>query len=483
MRRSAAALKERWSYASGSTYQRIIFRRTLFAGVPTPPRTPGRRRSGRSAETGQRRSASSRAARRVSASPAPPGSAPQRRTSSRSASNNAATSTSSPATERAAGPLSLVSSGTHAFYPASPADPRPGVYDRPVRVALSLLTLVPGVSGGSETYARGLARGLASRAQVDVTAIVPPIAPDAGEGLSTEVATEWGQASSSAARAWAVGRASARAGRFRRRFEGVDVVHYPLTVPVPRVEARRVVTLHDVQHLDLPRLFSPATRAYRRVTYDGAARAADLVIVPSDFVRERAIARLGLDPQRVRAIPLGVDHERFAPGSAPRDAFLLYPARPWPHKNHERLLEAFSLLRAGRPDLRLVLCGVGSERFAGRPGVDALGAVPGPRLVDLLQRAACLVFPSLYEGFGSPPLEAMACGTPVAASTRGSIPEVCDGAAVLFDPEDPAAIAAGVEEALARTDELREAGRARAAEFTWERTAEAHEGAYRAVAA
>ena len=147
------------------------------------------------------------------------------------------------------------------------------------------------------------------------------------------------------------------------------------------------------------------------------------------------------------------------------------------------MLEAFSLLRAGRPDLRLVLCGVGSERFAGRPGVDALGAVPGPRLVDLLQRAACLVFPSLYEGFGSPPLEAMACGTPVAASTRGSIPEVCDGAAVLFDPEDPAAIAAGVEEALARTDELREAGRARAAEFTWERTAEAHEGAYRAVAA
>ncbi len=361
--------------------------------------------------------------------------------------------------------------------------PGPGVYDRRVRVALSMLTLVPGVSGGSETYARGLARALADRRRIDVRAVVPPGAPDAGEGLPTEVATEWGDGTSAAGRALAVGRAALRPGRLRHRFRDLDVVHYPFTVPVPRVEARSVVTLHDVQHLDLPQLFSPATRAYRRVTYDGAARAADLVVVPSAFVRERVVAQLGIDADRVRAIPLGVDHSRFAPARAAREPYLLYPARPWPHKNHERLLDALSSIRARRPDLRLVLCGVGSERFAGRVGVDALGAVSGVRLVDLVQRAACLVFPSLYEGFGSPPLEAMACGTPVAASTAGSIPEVCGDAAVLFDPEDPSAIAAGVEEALARGDELGRRGVARAAAFTWERTAAAHEDAYRAVAA
>jgi glycosyltransferase involved in cell wall biosynthesis len=352
-----------------------------------------------------------------------------------------------------------------------------------VRVALSMLTLVPGVSGGSETYARGLARALAVRRRVDVVAFVPPLAPDAGESLATEVVEEWGDASSQAGRLWAVARASALPARLRRRYDGIDVVHYPLTVPVPRLEAPTVVTLHDVQHLDLPALFSRTTRAYRRLTYDRAARRAELVVVPSEFVRTRALERLGLDPDRVRAIPLGVDHARFTPSGEPRAPFLLYPARPWPHKNHALLLAAYALLREQRRELRLVLTGVGSERFAGPAGVEALGGVSAPVLVDLYRRAACVVFPSRYEGFGSPPLEAMACGTPVAAARAGSIPEVCGDAAVLFDPDDAAAIAAGVEDALARADELRAAGLERAARFTWERAAAAHEDAYTAVAA
>ncbi len=346
-----------------------------------------------------------------------------------------------------------------------------------------MLTLVPGVSGGSETYARGLARALAARGLVDVTAYVPPVAPDAGEGLPTEVVDEWGAAASSAGRLWSVARATILPRALRRRFAGVEVVHYPLTVPVPRVDARSIVTLHDVQHLDLPDLFTRATRAYRRVTYDRAALAADLVVVPSDFVRERALDRLGLDPARVRSIPLGVDHERFTPGDAPREPFLLYPARPWPHKNHQRLLEAHALLRRRRPDLRLVLTGVGSERLAGPPGVEGRGSVSPDELVGLYRRCACLVFPSRYEGFGSPPLEAMACGAPVAAARAGSIPEVCGDAAALFDPDDTSAIVAGVEQALERAEALREAGLARAAGYTWARAAEAHEDAYRAVAA
>jgi glycosyltransferase involved in cell wall biosynthesis len=102
-------------------------------------------------------------------------------------------------------------------------------------------------------------------------------------------------------------------------------------------------------------------------------------------------------------------------------------------------------------------------------------------LVSLYRRASALVFPSLYEGFGLPPVEAMACGCPVAASNAGSLPEVVGDAAVLFDPHDPEAIAAGIEEALGRSDELRPLGLERAAGFTWDATARAHDRVYAAA--
>jgi glycosyltransferase involved in cell wall biosynthesis len=352
-----------------------------------------------------------------------------------------------------------------------------------MRVGLAMLTLVPGVSGGSETYARALAAALARRATIDVTAFVPPIAPDAGDGLATEVVAEYRTGQGAARRALALARASALPSGLRRRFAGLAAVHYPLTVRVPRLDAPTALTLHDLQHLDLPELFGVGTRVFRRRFYDRAAREADAVVCPSAFVRERALELLALDPARVHAIHLGVDHERFHPADEPREHFLLYPARPWPHKNHAGLLEAFALLRREEPELRLVLTGSGTERLAGQPGVVARGAVASDELVSLYRRAACLVFPSRYEGFGQPPLEAMACGTPVAAARAGSIPEVCGDAAVLFDPDDPASIAAGVSEALARAPELADRGPRRAAGFTWDATAAAHEDVYRALAA
>ena len=152
-----------------------------------------------------------------------------------------------------------------------------------------------------------------------------------------------------------------------------------------------------------------------------------------------------------------------------REPFLLYPARPWPHKNHARLLEAFEAVRAAHPELRLVLTGQGTDTGRLPPGVEARGSVSRDELVSLYRRAAALVFPSLYEGFGLPPLEAMACGCPVAASAVGSLPEVCGDAAVLFDPYEAAAVATGIEEVLARSSELSAAGPARAASFTLER--------------
>ena len=115
--------------------------------------------------------------------------------------------------------------------------------------------------------------------------------------------------------------------------------------------------------------------------------------------------------------------------------------------------------------------------------MESLGLVSREELAGLYRRAACLVFPSLHEGFGLPVLEAMASGCPVAASSVGALPEVCGDAAILFDPEDVHAMENAVREALSRADELSEAGLARAARFTWEESARRHEDVYRSVAA
>jgi len=333
-----------------------------------------------------------------------------------------------------------------------------------MRVGLSLLTLVPGISGGSETYARELCRALARVGSHRYEVLVPTLAPEAGGGLETVVATGYPASTTIPGRLRAMAGASMRPGALADRLTGADVVHYPLTVPVPPVDRPTILTLLDVQHLDLPALFPRGERLFRRLAYDRAAAKADQVIVISEWTRGRVVERLGLDPGRVHAIHLAVDHERFSPDpTVERERFLLYPARPWPHKNHELLFDAFARLRDARPELRLVLTGVGTPPSASTPGG---------------RRAAAVVFPSLYEGFGLPPLEALACGCPVASSDAGSLPEVLGDAAVLFDPEDPSAIAAGVAEALDRAAELSALGPPRAAAFTWEATARAHDEVY-----
>ena len=351
-----------------------------------------------------------------------------------------------------------------------------------MRVGLSLLTLVPGEVGGAETSARGLCRGLAEVGTLDYRAFTPPAAPGAGEGVSEVAVPEYRLACSVPERALAMMLAAVSPGRLRRRFVELDAVHYPLTIALPPLDIPTAVTVHDLQHLDHPELFSRAERIFRRRTHEGSARKADAVIVPSQFVRRRAIELLGLPPERVHAIPWGVDHARFRPGEEEREQFLLYPARPWPHKNHARLFEAFALLREERSELRLVLTGSGHE---GRPtprGVEVRGLVSGEELTSLYRRAACLVFPSLYEGFGHPPLEAMACGCPVAASSIPAVAEACGDAAALFDPDDPEDIAAVVSGVLDAPGRFAAAGPDRARGFTWAETARRHEAVYRSIA-
>jgi glycosyltransferase involved in cell wall biosynthesis len=353
-----------------------------------------------------------------------------------------------------------------------------------VRVGISLLTLAPSDLGGSETYARQLVRALASVGTHEYKVFVPAHAKDAAGGLpALEVREPPTVARRGPSRVPAIALSALRSRDVRTGMERLDVVHYALTVPLPRTKLPTVVTLHDVQHRDLPEFFGRARRSFRRVAYDRAARTASAVIVTSEFVRRRAVELLELDASRIHVVPHGVDHSLFHQGEEEREPFLLYPARPWPHKNHARLLEAFAALRGTRPQLRLVLTGGGLERLGPLPdGVTQLGSVSAERIVSLYRRAACLVFPSLYEGFGLPPLEAMACGCPVAAAAAGAIPEVCGDAAVLFDPTEPDSIAAGVLEADARADELRQRGLERAASFTWERTAKGHEDVYAQVA-
>jgi glycosyltransferase involved in cell wall biosynthesis len=351
-----------------------------------------------------------------------------------------------------------------------------GDYDRAM-IGISLLTLVPGELGGSETYVRELLRGLGRVGLHEYKVLLPPAAPTASEGLPAETATEYRLAQTILQRLVAMGAAAARPGPLRERLDEARVVHYPLTIRIPSVEKPSVVTLHDVQHLDLPGMFPRSERRFRSVAWHRSARGAQRVIVMSEFVRGRAVEKLGLDPKRLRVIPLGLDHDELQPGTGEREPFLLYPARRWPHKNHERLFEAFAVLRRERPEVRLVLTGGGD--FSDVPeGVEARGHIPRSEVVSLMQRASALVFPSLYEGFGLPPLEAMACGCPVASSNAASLPEVVGDAARLFDPHDPSAIADAMCDVLADPQPWIERGLAHAARFSWDETARATDAVY-----
>lgn len=349
-----------------------------------------------------------------------------------------------------------------------------------------MLTVVPGGMGGTETYARALSRELIAMPDVDLRAVLPRDAAGLSGGAPELVVKAVHGGRSPAGRLLTLARAAAAGPRVREWTADAQVVHAPFStvVPGPARHQALVQTLHDVQHLDLPELFSRGDKLYRRFTYERDARRSDVVITVSEFAKQRIVHHLGIDAERVRVAHLGVDTARFTPSTSPREDFLYYPARGWAHKNHRTLVRAVALLREQHPGLRLVLTGGALDHLDDLPDwVEVRGLVSDAEVVDLYRRARALVFPSRYEGFGLPPLEAMACGTPVAASSAGSLPEVCGDSAVLFDPDDPQAVAAGVTEALDRAEELSRLGIARARTFTWRACAEAHVDAYRAAIA
>jgi glycosyltransferase involved in cell wall biosynthesis len=267
---------------------------------------------------------------------------------------------------------------------------------------------------------------------------------------------------------------------------------------------RSVVTLHDLAFLLYPGTHTASSRAYYAATGESVRRA-ERVIAVSQRTASDAVRLLGVDPARIRVV-----HEAAAPGFAPRPrdglaalaqrlGFDADPGRPYvlfvgtlePRKNVPLLFEAFALLRR-EVDAQLLLVGARGwldepiMAAHGRSGVGEaarfLGHLNEEDLALLYSHAGVFVLPSLYEGFGLPVLEAMACGAPVVCSNAGPLPEVAGDAAVLLKPEDPMAWAVALRDVLTQprtADELRRRGFHRTHEFDWEKTAVATREVYR----
>jgi glycosyltransferase involved in cell wall biosynthesis len=260
------------------------------------------------------------------------------------------------------------------------------------------------------------------------------------------------------------------------RKRGVSVLHCPTFRGPFRSDVPVVVTVHDLAVLRHPGTFNQWTRRYSRLAVPRVVRAARLVIAVSEFTRRELVDVLRVDERRIRVIPNGVG-EPFGPeGTAAEGEYVLAVGTLEPRKNLAAVEQAAQRLGV---ELRVV----GATGWGGVQVDGWVGRVSDGELAALYRGARCLVYASLYEGFGIPVLEAMACGTPVVTSAGGATEEVAGDAAVLVDPNDPASIADGIEQAAARRDELVARGLERARQFTWERVAGETWRAYEQAAA
>ncbi len=374
----------------------------------------------------------------------------------------------------------------------------------PVRVAYDLLGQAE-AAGGVGRYARELAGTLAARDDVALRLLIPRSDP---AGLRAE---PW----ASAVRFTAVpdrlarppmGLGSAFAtGAALGLARLADVLHAPANVGAVRVPGlASVVTVHDLiwMHAGADWGSPEAVRAIARVS-GPVARHADRVLADSEAAAHELRALLGVSAERLDVAPLGVRVDPDAPATAEADLrerldlgagpVVLCVAQKRPYKSQDTLIRALGALP---PDVRLVLPGTPTayedrlRDLAGELGVSERVRFPAwvdaPDLEGLYRLATCFILPSTLEGFGLPVLEAMARGVPVACSDRASLPEVAGDAALLFDPAVQDEVTGAVGRLLAEPalrERLAAAGRARAAQFTWERTAELTVAAYRRAVA
>ena len=259
----------------------------------------------------------------------------------------------------------------------------------------------------------------------------------------------------------------------KARRDGMQVLHCPTQRAPTRSRVPLVVTFHDLAILRHPETFNRWTRTYSRRVLPKVVRAATQLIAVSEFTKRELFDLLDVPPEKVRVIPNAVGEPFTAEGAAAAGDYVLAVSTLEPRKNLSRLIEGYR--RAGLNGLPLLVAGAagwGGVRVEG-DGVRWLGEVQDEDLARLYRGARAVAYVSLYEGFGLPVLEAMACGAPVVAARNDALEEVSGGAAVLVDPL----------EAIDRREELRPLGLARAHLFDWHRVARETVGVYREAAA
>jgi glycosyltransferase involved in cell wall biosynthesis len=326
---------------------------------------------------------------------------------------------------------------------------------------------------GIGNYIRGSLGGLAEAAggRHEIVAFAPTSLKGPGrirealEGVPVELRL-WPLPASHALRtvwSWAGHPATERLlGRF-------DVLHFTDWMYPPQSGGVRATTIHDLVPLHHPEWCTPRTVSMHSRKFANAARTCDLFFVNSAYTGRDVERTLGVPPAKIHVARPGV-RAPFGTDGAAADLgapYVLTVATLEPRKNLETLLQAHALLA---DDLLLAVVGAegwGEQPLLDGPGVRRLGFVSDDELARLYRGAAAAVYPSRYEGFGIPVLEAMACGCPVVVSSHPSLDEASGDAAVRADPDDPAAIASAIEDAVGRREELAGRGLAHAASFTW----------------
>ena len=378
--------------------------------------------------------------------------------------------------------------------------------EQPTHIALNLIFLVPGETGGMEIAARELIPALlgAAPAGMRFTAFVNRETADAeraasGGGLREQLPLVTVPVHARKRVQWVLGEQALLPLLARRA--GVDLLHSLASTAPLWGPFRRVVTVHDLIYARFPEAHAGVRDKAMRVLVPSAARRAHRVIADSQSTRDDLVELVGLSVERIDVVPLGLGairrsepasqaqlRERLQLGERP---VVLSLSAKRPHKNLLALIGALARIApGGRPVL--VLAGYPTEHEAQlRERARTLGVEDDVRFPGWLSEveveglwalAAAFVFPSLYEGFGLPVLEAMARGVPVACSNASSLPEVVGDAALLFDPREESAIADAVARLLSERvlrERLIAAGRERVHEFTWERTARATIDSYR----
>jgi glycosyltransferase involved in cell wall biosynthesis len=261
----------------------------------------------------------------------------------------------------------------------------------------------------------------------------------------------------------------------------LDVFHFSDWMYPPQRRGIRSTMIHDLVPLRFPQWVHPRTKRMHAAKYRNAARTCDLVFTNSHFTAEDVHGLLRVPHERLRVAYPGVD-ATFTPDGPHADLgrpYVLTVATLEPRKNLQTLVEAYRLV--GDRDLALAVAGGpgwGRQAELDAPGVKPLGYTPTEELARLYRGAAVFVFPSRFEGFGMPVVEAMAAGTPCVVSSHPSLDEACGDAAVRVDSESPGAIAEGIVRALSERESLRARGLEHARRFTWEENGRMHMEAF-----